>query len=172
MIIGIDIDDTITKTSLLIKKYLKEFDSSYDNYHNLSRKKYNQFLYKYIDLICKNCQLQNGVKEAFAYFNKMHYTIVIVTARNNKHSKNNIQNTLDYLALNNLKYDKIYFKKEKKGKILVKNGVDLFIDDKEEVLDEVSKYNISCIKFGLTKSKYKTFDDWFKIVEYVKAGRE
>ena len=40
MILGIDIDDTITETTLTANKYITLFDNSYKDYHDLSQNKY------------------------------------------------------------------------------------------------------------------------------------
>ena len=112
-------------------------------------------------------ELVAGVREAFNYFHENNDKIVIITARNNKYYHGSIKDTLAFLSQNNLKYDKIYFKQSKKGKKAYKENIDLFIDDKEQVLDNVSKYGIKCLCMNQS-SKYPSFQNWYEILEYLK----
>ena len=167
MILGIDIDDTITNTSKVVNKYLQETYPNCRNYHLLSKKEYKQFLKKYIKLMRDEYELKEGVKEAWEYFKNNNFKIIIITARNNRFDRDNIKNTIAFLNKNGLFYDKIYFRQVKKGKKAYKEHVDLFIDDKEKVLDGVSSYNIRCICMG-DSLKYKCFSNWFQIIDFIK----
>ena len=167
MILGIDIDDTITNTSEVVQKYLKEEYPYYDESHLLSRKEYKKFLKKYIKKMRNDYGLKEGIQEAWAYFQEHHFKIIIITARNKKYDRDNLKNTIAFLKQNGLFYDKIYFKKVKKGKTAYKERVDLFIDDKENVLDEVSSYGINCICMGNSK-KYQSFCNWHQVLQYIK----
>lgn len=170
MIIGIDIDNTITSTGEKTLECLAKYAPGYDDYHKLPKDKYEEFLDLYEEHIHRTCELKSGVKEAFAYFNKNGYKIMIITARNNNHCKNQEEITKEYFKRHNLKYDKIIFDMSKKGKCAQENNVSIFFDDKEENLDEISSYGIECIRFSTKNdSKYKTFSNWMDIIEYLKA---
>lgn len=168
MVIGIDIDDTITETSKNIESFLKEFGPSYQDYHDLPLEKYEEFMNKYIDIIMETDPLRDGVKKFFDYCNEKKYRIIIITARTNTYTKNSFWITEEYLKKNHLKYDKIIFEQVKKGDAAFKNQVNIFIDDKENVLDDVNSYGIKCIRFTNLESKYQTFYDWKDILEYIK----
>ena len=58
-----------------------------------------------------------------------------------------------------------------KSTLAKENNIDIFIDDKENVLDKIaSSSNIECIRFTSDKnSKYKTFNNWYDIIEYIKT---
>ena len=116
MILGIDIDDTITNTSKVVNKYLQEAYPNCRNYHLLSKKEYKQFLKKYIKLMRDEYELKEGVKEAWEYFKNNNFKIIIITARNNRFDRDNIKNTIAFLNKNGLFYDKIYFRQVKKRK--------------------------------------------------------
>lgn len=174
MTIGIDIDDTITETTITGNKYIAKFDNSYSDYHDLPQSKYFDFLNLYLQEIVKNNILKDGVKEAFDYFNDCGYKIIIITARNNVHAPNVIELTKEFLERNNLKYDKVVFDELKigqKSQYVKENGCDIFIDDKENILDEVNTLgNVECIRFASDKSsKYKTFNNWYDIIDYIKT---
>lgn len=167
MIIGIDIDDTITCTTPVIKEYLQKEYPGYDDYKELPKREYLRFLKKNMKKMRGEYKLKEGVKEAFDYFNKHDFQIIIITARNNKYYHESILDTIKYLEDHGLVYDKIFFNKPKKGKIAFREHVDFFIDDKESVLDGVSKYGIQCLCMR-DSSNYPSFHNWYEIIEYIK----
>lgn len=170
MTIGIDIDDTITKTSEKAAENLAKYDNNYLDYHNLPSEKYEEFMKLYQAEILRTVELREGVKEAFRYFKDKGYRIVIITARDNTYSKEIKTITLDYLAQNELDYDKIILGKENKGKIAKEEGIDIFIDDKETVLDDMVENGIKTIRrTEKTDSKHVSFANWSDIVNYIKT---
>ncbi len=169
MILGIDIDDTITNTSIVVNKYFKQEYPEYPNRHLLPKKEYKKFLKKYIKIMRDEYELKEGVKEAWEYFKNNYFKIIIITARSNKYDKNNIKNTLAFLKNYGLFYDKIYFRETKKGKKAYKEHVDLFIDDKESVLDNISLYGITGVCMGKSNN-YQSFDNWDQLLKYIKEG--
>ena len=168
MTIGIDIDDTMTETSKKAMEYLNKYEPSYKDYHNLPKELYLKYMQLYIDDILGNAELKNGVKDALDYLKSKNFNIVIITARSNTYSSNVIDITHAYLKKYQIPYDKIFFNKEIKGKTAKENNVDIFIDDKENVLDDVNSYGIECIRIGNGFSKYKTFNNWKDIIDYIK----
>ena len=77
---------------------------------------------------------------------------------------------MDYLAQNELEYDKIILGKENKGKIAKEEGIDIFIDDKETVLDDMVENGIKTIRrTEKTDSKHVSFANWSDIVNYIKT---
>lgn len=167
-VIGIDIDSTITKTGKKAHECLKEYAPGYKLVRDLPEERQQEFLDLYEGYIHKTCELKEGVKEAFDYLKKNKYKIVIITARNKKHCKKQKSITKKYFKEHNLSYDKILFNKTFKGKPAFKNKCKIFIDDKESNLDDINNYGIECIKFGEESSKYKFFNDWYEIIEYLK----
>lgn len=174
MVLGIDIDDTITETTITGNKYITRFDNSYQSYHDLPQAKYFDFLNLYLQDIVKNNILKDGVKEALDYFKSIGCQIIIITARNDIHAPNIKKLTKEFLDKNNIKYDKLLFddlNTGDKSKAAIENNIDIFIDDKETVLDKIAtSSNIECLRFTSDKnSKYKTFNNWYDIVEYIKT---
>jgi len=173
MVLGIDIDNTITKTGKKARECLKLFAPEYDDYHQLPAQQLNEFLDLYEACIHETCELKEGVVEAFDYFNNNGYKIIIITARDNEHVPNQQEITKNYFAKHNLKYDKIIFNQKNKGKCALDNRVNIFFDDKEENLDEIGSYGIECIRFTTKNdSKYKTFSNWYDIIEYIKSRKD
>lgn len=172
MIIGIDIDDTITDTSIVANKYLTLFSRNYQDYHELPQEKYYDFLNEYQAEIVKNNILKEGCQEAFKYLKENGWKIIIITARSSEFDSRIEKLTKEFLANNNLIYDKIIFNAIEKGTIASSEHLSIFIDDKEEVLDDVNKFNITCLRFTQKASKYKTFNNWYDIIEYIKKIRK
>lgn len=169
MIIGIDIDDTIARTSHQGNIYVKEMFPNCTDYHDLPWENYEKFIKKYADKIRTDEPLMDGVKEAFDYFKEKNIKVIFITARNDEWSPNTELVTKKYLEKYGLEYSKIIFGKELKGSAAKEENVSLFIDDKEENLDDISKYGIECIRITDDKnSKYKTFNNWKCLLEYIK----
>ena len=80
MILGIDIDDTITNTSKVVNKYLRQEYPKYDNRKLLSKKEYRRFLKKHIKQMRDEYELKDGVKTAWEYFKENHFKIIIITS--------------------------------------------------------------------------------------------
>ena len=179
MIIGIDIDNTITNTYAKTMEYLAFYDQDCDDWHNLKPDQKKEFLELYIEKIMGECTLKDYVIEAFNELKKLGYKIILITARNNNYSPKVKDLTIAYFKKYNLPIDEIIFDDKliaKKGPTAHKNKVSLFIDDKEENLDDVNSYHIECLKFASKKepknqSKYKTFTNWYDIIEYIKKER-
>ena len=165
MILGIDIAN----------QYLAKFDNNYKDYHDLPEDKYISFINMYLNEIVTNNILKEGVKEAFTYFNNHGFKIIIITARNNKYTPSIKELTKEFLDTKGLKYDKLIFDDTAigdKSKAAFENKIDIFIDDKEVVLDQISTINkdIECIRFTSDRtSKYQTFNNWYDLLEYIKT---
>ncbi len=177
MVIGVDIDNTITNTHIATMKYLQMYDKNCSNWHNLSLDKQKEFLMLYVDNIIREATLKDYVKEGFLELHKLGYKIVLITARNNEESPNVKRLTEETLNKWGLYYDKILFDDDltdKKGERAKSLNVEIFIDDKEHNLDDVASYGIEGLRFdfrgdGKITSKYKTFNNWRDIIEYIKT---
>lgn len=171
MILGIDIDDTITDTSLIVKKYLNIYDPNFkDNYKELEPIFLKDFLKTYGRDIINNNKLKPYAKETLDYLYEHGYKIILITARKNDDCVNNrVELTLKYLKEKGIKYHNIEFNQENKGACANNYNVDIFIDDKESVLEDVSKYGIECLSINSRKeNKFKTFKSWKELLEYIK----
>lgn len=168
MTIGIDIDDTITETTLNANKYAKIYNPNLqDDYHSLPKEKYEEFRLQYQRKISETNPLKEGVKEAFDYFASNNIKVIIITTRDKYYANDIDEISVNHLKRNGLKFSK-YINTTTKGIEAFNNNVDIFIDDKESNLDDVSSYNIECLKFSDKKgSKYKTFSNWSDIIKYI-----
>lgn len=169
MHIGIDIDDTMSETTKLANAILHHDhpELNISDYHELSAKDFKKFGKTHMDDIQKYMILKDGVNETLDYWRSLGYKIYIITARGSKGLDFLIPITEKFLKDNNVIYDEIVFKQERKGMACHDLEIDIFIDDKETVLDEVKKKNpnIRTIRFLNKKesSKHQTVRSWFEL---------
>lgn len=167
MVIGIDIDDTITNTT----KYANEIyhnNQTYtqkDDYHLLDKKEFDKFLKEYSLDIVSNAPLKDNCKFVIDKWHKKGYKIIIVTARGNLGNYQNVLKTCLYFNRHDIYYDKCYFYECIKSDVALKERIDIFIDDKEEVLDNISKNNIKTIRIADANvtSNHQVLSSWEEI---------
>lgn len=155
-----DLDDTICATDEYSEKYIREFLSS----HNLPYKQiatkvrhaeakfdwdeetaikwYKQFGDQMIsELPCKK-----GAAEFLHKLRAAGHEIIIATARANDWHTNPREITFDWLARNQIPYDKIYIGRVDKEKVCEEVEADFFIDDDLSIVENVAKYFAKCGK--------------------------
>lgn len=136
MKIGIDIDNTICSTDevidIKIKEYIKEHGMSQEEFFGDSSNMDKFYKEKILEVIA-----EDPVKDDFLrVLNKLKVNneIIIVTARNEtfvKTSQSMRKATMDWLAKNNIYYDKYFDDAYKEGKVKVckDENIDIIIDD-------------------------------------------
>lgn len=171
MVIGIDIDDTITNTTLLATEVLQKDDryKSISDYHTLATDELEKFIAKNVINIENNVLLKDNVVEVLKNFKSKGIKIIFITARGDNEFERLIYLTSVYLNKLGVTYDLVIYRKNHKGKIAEKYGIDIFIDDKEEVLDEMKDLNIKTIRFSDSNpvSKHLVMDNWKTIEKYI-----
>ena len=175
MKIGIDIDNTITETSLLANLLVKN-DYRYNeakDYHNLSEEKLKDFLTNYLSDIVYNVNIKADVKGTLEMWHNLGYKIIFITARgvektNNFINLRTLHLTSMYFEKEKIPFDEIIFFKDSKAQTALKYKLDLFIDDKESVLDEMASVGIKTLRMtaDLT-SKHKIVNSWQEIQKIV-----
>lgn len=174
MTVGIDIDDTITETSLTANLYLQKNPKYIGiiDYHELEQEEFVNFVKNNVSDIQKNAPLKTGVKECINYLRENGHKVILITARGSNGFDFLIPETKQYLERNNIIVDDIVFRKKYKGKTCNKEKVDIFIDDKEKVLDEVKKWNIKTIRFCSKKenSKHYKANSWGHLLKMFEEG--
>lgn len=136
MRIGLDLDDTVCKTSegvnKLAKRYaLEEGIEISDIFMKFDERK--KFLSKYFVDIIRNAELKDGFKEAFERIS-LNNDIYIITARSDNFMPDGMR--VDYVTLEWLEENDISFRgyyshsyKEEKARICKENDIDIMIDD-------------------------------------------
>lgn len=164
MKIGIDIDNTICSTDevidIKIKEYIKEHGMSQEEFFGDSSNMDKFYKEKILEVIA-----EDPVKDDFLrVLNKLKVNneIIIVTARNEKFvkiSQSMRQATMDWLAKNNIYYDKYFDDAYIEGKVKVckDENIDIIIDD------DINNY----IAFKENGIKTLLFDDRGKYLDVV-----
>lgn len=174
--IGIDIDNTITNTSIYSNTLLKKdpLYNSKNNYRELNKEEIKNFLTKYIESIVESVLVKKDVIDTLSYWKNKGYKIVFITARGAEKTDNytSLKSTFLtslYFAKNNIPFDELVFFQEEKGAACLNEFVDIFIDDKENVLDEVAKKGIKTLRISEEKveSKHKLVQNWQEIRKYI-----
>lgn len=164
MKIGIDIDNTICSTDevidIKIKEYIKEHGMSQEEFFGDSSNMDKFYKEKILEVIA-----EDPVKDDFLrVLNKLKVNneIIIVTARNEtfvKTSQSMRKATMDWLAKNNIYYDKYFDDAYKEGKVKVckDENIDIIIDD------DINNY----LAFKENGIKTLLFDDRGKYLDVV-----
>lgn len=164
MKIGIDIDNTICSTDevidIKIKEYIKEHGMSQEEFFGDSSNMDKFYKEKILEVIA-----EDPVKDDFLrVLNKLKVNneIIIVTARNEtfvKTSQSMRKATMDWLAKNNIYYDKYFDDAYIEGKVKVckDENIDIIIDD------DINNY----IAFKENGIKTLLFDDRGKYLDVV-----
>lgn len=173
MIIGIDIDDTITKTTEYAKFIFDQVnkDPNKHSYRDLSIDDYWDFMNKYVLKIHKNVELMPNAKQVIDDFKKRGWKIVFITARAKidkrlTFGEEDKKITKKYLEDHGIEYDEIVFSQKKKVNACVNKNVDFYIDDREDLLDEVNEAGIKTIWLTTKKvenSKHIIAKNWLEV---------
>ena len=160
MIIGIDIDDTLTDSKQEIVKAWKEYHSLYDlgSYTEEVPSTINtgwddiyirQFWDLYRTKIAASAMAKKDAAEALYKLKLNGHVLKIVTAR----PEDQRLVTLKSLKSQLLTYDELILKARYKGETCKKHGIELLVDDTQVNLDDASKYGINTYLF-------KEDDNW------------
>lgn len=172
MVIGIDFDNTLVNTAELSKRYLDHYKpgNNLSSYHDLPLEESLDFFNKYYLEITENLELFDGVKEAFKYFNEHQIKTVLITARGGNNVDNIINPTKRFLVANDLVFDNMIFMTDIKGEACLTNHVDLFIDDLEENINEVSSKGVNVLLFGKKSDRFPYALNWHEVIRYLEKG--
>lgn len=179
MRIGIDIDDTITKTwEYMMPIYSKEFNISIDKnslpyYHPIknivSFEEFSERMRKYEELKT-DIPLKEYVQIILKKLKKEGHTIIFITARGSTYS-DPYKATKDYLDKYNIPYDKIIVNSWDKAIVCKNENIDLFIDDSHKHCQEVKDIGIPVLMMETNYNKQNTefihVKDWQEVYEYI-----
>ena len=183
MNIGIDIDDTISKTSEEVdiwakeyfeKKLKREFKTNNievsdpmwaRHLYGWTIEEDNIFWDLYYERIMENVKPKD---DAIEIINKLatNNKIIIITARWDREDQNISKITKNWLKKYEIYYDKIFLGHEDKRKIVTENNVELFIDDNYRTCKQVSELNVrtlimnSRLNKGIQEDKLERVFSW------------
>ena len=142
MRIGIDLDDTITKTDEILFKYAKIYNEEEKILFNINREEWNltkafgwneenikEFFSKYLKSIYEEAEIKENAKERINKLKDDGNEIIIITARDTKSLKEVHKVCENWLINNKVNVDKIVVDGEDKAQKCLENKIDIFIDD-------------------------------------------
>lgn len=165
MKIGIDLDDTITKTDEILFKYAKIYNEEEKILFNINREEWNltkafgwneenikEFFSKYLKSIYEEAEIKENAKERINKLKDDGNEIIIITARDTKSLKEVHEVCKDWLINNKINVDKIVVDGEDKAQKCLENKIDIFIDD--NICNCESVYNNLKIPVLLMNGRY------------------
>ena len=190
MNIGIDIDDTISKTSEMMDTLAKEFTEkelkreftineievtnpywARDTY-NWTEEESKIFFEKYYKEIMEKVEPKEDVIEII---NKLAQKnrIIIITARWDNESKFMKKTTEEWFKKYQIHYDELYIGHKDKRQLVTGNNVEIFIDDNYQTCKEVSELNVrtlimnSRLNKNIEDDKLERVFSWKEIEEKI-----
>lgn len=175
MNIGIDIDNTLTNTSIISNTLLKNSNlyNGVLDYHELSPSDARKFLTDCLLDIVWNVKIKEDALEVLKYWKRKGYKLIFITARGTEDTSekihiNSICLTSLYFIINKVGFDGLVFFQEDKSNACKKYNIDVFIDDKEKVLDEIKNEGIKTVRITNDEiSNHKIAHNWQEIKDYV-----
>lgn len=191
MIIGIDIDDTLTdirdEVGAAALKYAqslnKDIDeskvvwdknnngSSFKERYNLNKEELLYFFRNIQENITKKAKPREGVVEVIKKLREDGHKIYIITARDSEFHEDPFELSKVWLDKNNIEYDKLIVNARDKTKVCREQNVDAFIDDKLSNCLEISNENIITIRITNYTDEHQEIvnkKNWKEIYEYIK----
>lgn len=191
MIIGIDIDDTLTdirdEVGAAALKYAqslnKDIDeskvvwdknnngSSFKERYNLNKEELLYFFRNIQENITKKAKPREGVVEVIKKLREDGHKIYIITARDSEFHEDPFELSKVWLDKNNIEYDKLIVNARDKTKVCREQNVDAFIDDKLSNCLEISNENIITIRITNYIDEHQEIvnkKNWKEIYEYIK----
>lgn len=184
MIIGIDIDDTLTDTFSYFQKYvaegcnkpveyLVENDISYENIPSDWGLDMFSFAKLYFDRIVPTTPAKEGAAEAVRELRRLGHRIIIITARSTRGYTDPYATTRAELENIGVPYDKLICSWSK-AEACLEEHVDLFIDDNVDNVRSVAAVDIDTILFSSVINRkvsvpFRRAESWSDILSYVKT---
>lgn len=197
MIIGIDIDDTISNTiqqvmpraekfvknilhkDLSVFDYSKAIDHNYiENVFELSKEEATEFWSNNLKDILENATIKEQAAEVINKLKAEGHKIILITSRWKEDNFNPEELSVKWLQENKVEYDKIYVEIDDKKQIALKENLDLFIDDSIRNCREISKVGIKCFLFSTEVNskieeakKFEVVETWNEIYKKINGGK-
>lgn len=191
MIIGVDIDDTLTdirdevgaaalKYAQSLNKDIDETKVVWDKNNNGSSFKerynfnYDELLYFFGNIqenITKKAKPREDVVDVIKKLREDGHKIYIITARDSEFHNNPYELSKTWLNKNNIEYDKLIVDARDKVKICREQNVEIFIDDKLSNCMQISNENIVTIRITNYTEQHQNIvnkKNWKEIYEYIK----
>lgn len=186
MKIGIDIDNTITDTLPLLKKYCEEYNNNVVK-RNLKINPYGfatfnlfdwtieeemDFCNKYLEEVVLKAKIKPQAKEIIKKLKDEKNYIYIITTRKRPYFKKPYKMTKKYLDKNNILYDELIVGCDNKYNFCKMNKIDVMIDDEPQNINSISKIIPVIVFSGVQNKMCKgnniiRVNSWNEVYEYL-----
>lgn len=190
MNIGIDIDNTITNTLPILKKYCKRYNdtvvkrnlqmhengfASY-NLYDWTPDENMDFCLRYLEEIVLQAQVKEHAKEEIKKLKNQRHKIYIISSRAAPMFKTPYETTEKFLREHEIVYDKLLVGKVDKKSSCIKNGLDVLMEDEPQYINEMAQfmpvivfdyiYNRQCYGNNIIRvSDWNEIDSCIKMLE-------
>lgn len=178
MRIGLDIDDTISKTwEVLQPSFLQyynlreeDFNRNADHYAELlgiEKEEYYGYMTKNLASLVSNAEVKPYCKEVLNRLKEKNVEIILITVRARNMFQDPEKTTKEWLEKMEIPYDKLFCNVENKLQICKEENIDVFIDDSVKNCIEVSKLGIPVFLMNSVinqqNTSLKRVCDWLEI---------
>lgn len=178
MRIGLDIDDTISKTwEVLLPSFLEHYHlkveglnkdaSHYSEFLGIEKDEYYKFMLENFSTLVSKAEVKPNCKEVLKRLKEKGNEIILITVRDEKMFKDPEKNTEEWLKRMQIPYDKLFCGVRDKFEICKNENIDVFIDDSIENCIAVSKLGITVFLMDSVVNQrgvnFKRVFDWLEI---------
>lgn len=171
MIIGIDIDETLTETIKGVKGYINAHREEFEDYEQLLNdiphiiagarisNDTTKFLNEIYPELLLNVKIKENAIEVLNILKDKGYTIIFITARDDNYFTKGAEFiTRDHLDRNKVPYDKLITHSLSKKQACIDNNINVMIDDSIKTLESLKDLNIKLLLFNNEINKDKITD--------------
>ena len=175
MRIGLDLDDTICSTDIVIRKYVDNYCQKNKILVNelwSNKELKNDFLTNNLEKIYSEAKIKQGVKTTLNKLKQDGHKLYIVTARTNKYVKTDMKSIINnYLNSNNIFVDDIFIDGKDKVDICKNNKIDIMLEDNLYNYNLLNDNGINVVLFD-EKNIHKEIDNrivnWTSLINFIK----
>ena len=159
MIIGIDIDDTLTYLQPVKLKTAQEYIAKnnlgfklidpnalfFSQMFDWSGDECNEFWFSEADKMLTSAPARKYASSVITNLHNQGHKIVIITARTTEWHKHPYEMSFEWLTKNNIPFDKLIVGHMDKTQVCLDEKIDVFIDDLPSTLEKLQPYGIKTI---------------------------
>lgn len=184
MNIAIDIDDTLTDSTKVIRDFINRYDSDYcDDGHLIKNlgsiirgflidEDTKRFFNDHAIEMGNAIKIKEDAKEVIDKLRTEGNKIIIITARSDNFYEDAQKFCEEYLKRNNINYDKLITHQTYKIEACKRENIDLMIDDAIDTCEELMKEGIKTILFNSElnngkETSIKRVFNWNELYDYI-----
>jgi len=191
MNIGIDIDNTITDTLPILKKYCKKYNDNFVkrnlqmhedgftsyNLYDWTKEENLDFCINYLEEAVSQATVKENAREIIQKLKNEGHIINIISSRALPMFKTPYETTEKFLHKNGILYDNLLVGKVEKKSSCIENKLDILIEDEPQYINQMAEfmtviafnepYNQQCIGDNIIR-----VNDWNEIYNVIKKLSE